>query len=460
MAKNIFTTLSKKTKDPIKHKMLTVYRRRELKQFKNDFINSNRGTTLYLVRCEDVSGGTINDFTNLIHRYIKEIRSSLEDFGKSFTIEHDNHLFIGLAPLIGSEFSNIDGILGRIHKTINSGDKFKFSYGIGRTQCNFVSNQEEIYEALFVMSQKNLEENLRRWSWTRFNKVQHYFAKSQNAAVIQPIIKFDHKKELYSMIGGEVFVGGDIYDTFYGLYRDIPLDQNYHRIELLVLEKLIQQCKGAPGLLKFNISPQALLKTFNTQQKVKRFYEMIKSVKLDPKKIRIELIEQPYIETTITLKKVCEYFWYYGISFAADDFGVKSQSHQVILDLGEMIKEFKLDPMSFKFKEDEHHTKFLDNLAFIDYCKRLADNREAMITAEAVTNYDSLRFLIAHQIYYFQTNLFVEKISLEEYTNNFDLMQNLPETSMHAILTSNDLIAKQKSIGNIFTLAKSLNLLN
>lgn len=115
----------------------------------------------------------------------------------------------------------------------------------------------------------------------------------------------------------------------------------------------------------------------------------------------MELIEKPYEEKDVTLKNVCKRFWNFGISFAADDFGVKSQSHQIVLDLGEMIKEFKLDPISFKFKADQDLTKFLDNLAFIDYCRRLSDNREAIITAEALEDIDSLNFLLTHQVYYF-----------------------------------------------------------
>lgn len=174
--------------------------------------------------------------------------------------------------------------------------------------------------------------------------------------------------------------------------------------------------------------------------------------------MRLELVEKPYEENEIKLKDVCRYFFQFGISFAADDFGVKSQSHQVILDLGEMIKEFKLDPISFKFKPEEDQTKFLDNLAFIDYCIRLADNREAIITAEAVEDYDTMRFLIAHQVFHFQSHIFCKKLPLIYYRENFHKMQNLPESAVRKILSEDDLIQRQKDHGNIFELARELKL--
>lgn len=95
-----------------------------------------------------------------------------------------------------------------------------------------------------------------------------------------------------------------------------------------------------------------------------------------------------------------------------------------------MIKEFKLDPISFRFKVEEDQTKFLDNLAFIDYCKRLADNREAGITAEAVEDFDTLRFLMEHQIFQYQTNLFAGKMTISDYRARFDEMKNLPESAV------------------------------
>lgn len=123
-----------------------------------------------------------------------------------------------------------------------------------------------------------------------------------------------------------------------------------------------------------------------------------------------------------------------------------------------MIKEFKLDPISFKFKADQDLTKFLDNLAFIDYCRRLSDNREAIITAEALEDIDSLNFLLTHQVYYFQANLFCKKISIKEYKEIFKDMQDLPEAVVNQILTSEELLLQLKEKGNIFELARKLEL--
>ena len=159
------------------------------------------------------------------------------------------------------------------------------------------------------------------------------------------------------MKGGEVFVGGNLYNSYADLMRDIPEDQDFNRFELLILEKLVMGCNSAPGLLKFNISPQTLIDTFSDKSRVDRFQELISEQNLHPNNVRLELVEKPYEEINGSLKDACAFFWNYGVSFAADDFGVKSQSHQVVLDLGEMIKEFKLDPISFKFKAAEDHTR-------------------------------------------------------------------------------------------------------
>ncbi|MBE8388331.1 diguanylate phosphodiesterase, partial [Leptospira interrogans serovar Pomona] len=176
-----------------------------------------------------------------------------------------------------------------------------------------------------------------------------YFAGEKADAVIQPIIYYNHKTHTYSMKGGEVFVGGEAYSGYADLIRDIPHDQDLNRIELLILEKLTVCCNGAPGLLKFNISPQTLIDTFDTDAKVPRFHTLLLDQNLHPALIIMELIEKPYEEVDVTLKSVCKSFWIFGISFSSDDFGVKCQSHQIVLDLGEMIKYFKLDPISFNF---------------------------------------------------------------------------------------------------------------
>jgi EAL domain-containing protein (putative c-di-GMP-specific phosphodiesterase class I) len=186
---------------------------------------------------------------------------------------------------------------------------------------------------------------------------------------------------------------------------------------------------------------------------------LIHSVGLLPANIRFELVEKPYDETKYQLKDVCRDFWNLGFSFAADDFGVKSQSHQIVLDLGLMIKEFKLDPISFKFKIEEDQTKFLDNLAFIDYCKRLADNREAVITAEAVEDIDTLKFLMEHQIFQFQANILFNKMTITEYKDSFETLTKIPEAVVYEVLSNPILLKKQKEQGNIFLLAKEEKLI-
>jgi EAL domain-containing protein (putative c-di-GMP-specific phosphodiesterase class I) len=145
-------------------------------------------------------------------------------------------------------------------------------------------------------------------------------------------------------------------------------------------------------------------------------------------------------------------FWDYGISFAADDFGVRSQSHQVVLELGIMIKEFKLDPLSFQFKQDDDQIKFLDNLAFIDYCQHLANNRDAIITAEAVQDIETLEFLIEHKIYYFQSNILCGKMNVEQYKTYFSSMQNLPFDTFKKIYYSTPKEILYSSKNNVFLL--------
>ena len=168
------------------------------------------------------------------------------------------------------------------------------------------------------------------------------------------------------------------------------------------------------------------------------------------------MIEKSYEESDdFQLKDVCQCFWDYGFSFAADDFGVKSSSHQVVLDLGIMIQEFKLDPISFKFKVKEDKVKFLDNLAFIDYCKKLADNREAVITAEAVEDIETLRFLLAHQIWQFQAFILFSKISITQYKEEFANLKDLSEDIVFEILSNPKLMKEQKKIGHIFKVAQN-----
>ncbi|WP_425460297.1 EAL domain-containing protein [Leptospira fletcheri] len=433
----------------------------DLEQFKTVFINENRGKPIFLLRFQNISTISLVEFIQLIPQKIAETDPTHQDSLRYYTYGDKKNLLIGVAPVEQSNFenqTNFDAAIGRFHDGAVRNGSLNFDFGIGRTQCNFISYVEEIFRELDSSSLKNLKDNLVRWSWTYLNRVNDYFASDRADAVIQPIIHYNHRDHTFSMKGGEVFVGGVAYAGYADLIRDIPHDQDLNRIELLILEKLIMSCNGSPGLLKFNISPQTLIDTFDTDEKVTRFHELLLKQNLNPQNIRMELIEKPYEEGEATLKSVCRRFWNFGISFAADDFGVKSQSHQVVLDLGEMIKEFKLDPISFKFKADQDLTKFLDNLAFIDYCRRLSDNREAIITAEALEDLDSLNFLITHQVYYFQANLFCRKIRIQEYKDRFKEMQKLPEAAVTKILGSSELTQRLKETGNIFSLAKEVSL--
>ncbi|MCB1317329.1 MAG: diguanylate phosphodiesterase, partial [Leptospiraceae bacterium] len=114
--------------------------------------------------------------------------------------------------------------------------------------------------------------------------------------------------------------------------------------------------------------------------------------------------------------------------------------------------------ISFKFKPDDDRTKFLDNLAFIAYCKRLADNREALITAEAVEDVDTLRFLMEHQIHQFQANIFCGKMPITRFREEYEAMRDLPEEVLFEVLTDPQLWTRQRRRANIFLLARELNL--
>ncbi|MCG9873685.1 MAG: EAL domain-containing protein [Leptospiraceae bacterium] len=429
--------------------------------FKKNFIDVNKGKPLFMIRFESLNGIRLYDFINLLRKQVNYILD-LDDieFGFHFK-EKTQTLLMGITPFLQWEldkFPNIDNAVGRFHQECFREKSAFFNFGVSRTQSNFISDADEIYLELFQASQKNLNDNLVRWSWTYYNKANTYISGNIHEAMIQPTVFYDHKKKTFSVKGGEVFVGGGAYDGYKQLINDIPQDQDINRIELLILEKLIIACDRAPGLLKFNISPQSLIDTFSSHEKVNRLSRLIASMSLEPKSIRFELVEKPYDEKEFQLKDVCKEFWNLGMSFAADDFGVKSQSHQIVLDLGVMIKEFKLDPISFKFKIEEDQIKFLDNLAFIDYCKRLADNREAVITAEAVEDIDTLKFLMEHQIYQFQANILFGKMPMADYRKYYDTYKNIPEEVIWEILTKPDFLEMQKKEGNIYNLGKTLKL--
>ena len=431
----------------------------DLESFKKTFIDNNRGRPIYLVRFENVAGKSLIDFINLLK---KEIRSIIEckelEIGFYF-IENKQSLLMGVVPRndpITESMPNVDNSFGKFHQDCIRKNICSFDFGIARTQSNYISTVNEIYSDLYKTSEKNLNDNLVRWSWTYFNRANTYISGVTHEAMIQPTVLYDHKKRTFSVKGGEVFVGGGAYRGYKDLITDIPNDQDIKRIELLILEKLIIACDRAPGLLKFNISPQSLIDTFSNFEKVSRFNLLIRSKGLQPQNVRFELIEKSYEESDdFQLKDVCQCFWDYGFSFAADDFGVKSSSHQVVLDLGIMIQEFKLDPISFKFKVKEDKVKFLDNLAFIDYCKKLADNREAVITAEAVEDIETLRFLLAHQIWQFQAFILFSKISITQYKEEFANLKDLSEDIVFEILSNPKLMKEQKKIGHIFKVAQN-----
>lgn len=390
----------------------------EAEIFKNTHIAPNRGKPVFLIRFENIRGIPLISFVDFLYDNIYLLLNTT-DIDFAFLIEEENRtVFLIISPLNGwkeEEFPNLDNAIGKFLDYSEKEKKIHFHFGIGRTASNFISDSDEIFHELLNSSKKNLQDNITRWKWTFLNRVITYLTATSKEASIQPTISYDPESKTFSIKGGEVFIGGGIYKNYKELINDIPADQDFIRFELLILEKLILASNNAPGILKFNLSPQALLEIFRDPQKVKRFHGLLTSQNLDPRNIRIELVEKPFEEKDIKLKDVCSFFWNYGISFSADDFGIKNQSHQIVLELGVMIKEFKLDPMSFQFRKEEDEIKFLDNLAFIDYCQHLANHRDAIIVAEAVEDLDTLLFLLEHKIYHFQTNLFCGKITINEY---------------------------------------------
>jgi EAL domain-containing protein (putative c-di-GMP-specific phosphodiesterase class I) len=434
----------------------------DLDSFKKKFIDGNRGRPIFMVRMEGIRGLSLIDFINFLKIEIQNFPDiKIVDYGFYF-IEAHQSLLLGLAAggdLADDAFPNLDSYFGRLHQDNMRKKTCEFNYGISRTQSNFISSTNEIFEDLSKTSEKNLNDNVVRWSWTYFNKANSYISGCSQDALIQPTVCYNSKEKTFSVKGGEIFVGGGAYKGYKELITDIPQDQNIDRIELLILEKLIIASEGAPGLLKFNISPQSLIDTFSSHEKVNRFNNLIRSKNLLPHNVRFELIEKHYEEDKYLLKDVCQCFWDYGFSFAADDFGVKSSSHQIVLDLGIMIQEFKLDPISFKFKATEDKVKFLDNLAFIDYCKKLADNREAVITAEAVGDLETLKFLLEHQISQYQAFILFNKISLIQYAEEFQSLKGIPVEVVYEILSHPILLKQQKKEGHIFKVAKKNKLL-
>lgn len=449
----------------MKNQLLTgpyYFGMKDLDVFKKNFIQENQGKPLFLIRFENIAGIELTEFLDLLRTEFYSCMD-LEDITFGFHyIEKQNILIMGISPLFEwdiERFPNIENAVGKFQQQCLQNKIASFHFGVSRTQSNFISDDDEIYNELYKSSEKNLNDNLVRWSWTYYNKANTYISGSVHEAMIQPTVIFNPKDKTYSVKGGEVFLGGGAYIGYKDLINDIPSDQDINRIELLILEKLIIACESAPGLLKFNISPQSLIDTFSQMDRVDRLKKLIQNKDLLPENIRFELVEKPYDDSHFPLKDVCHAFYSHGMSFAADDFGVKSQSHQIVLDLGIMIKEFKLDPISFKFKMEEDQIKFLDNLAFIDYCKRLADNREAVITAEAVEDFDTLRFLMEHQIYQFQANILFGKMTVSDYKRDFEVLHSIHEDVVKEVLTDKILSEKQKKVGNLFRVASEEGLI-
>lgn len=444
---------------------VVFYKEEDFDHFKKDLIDGNRGRQLLLFKITSIAGQSVDSFLAVLSGEIDALKSSLrlrEDF-TFYAYGQENQLYVGASP--GQDFflenaNAFYAILGRLHDTFRVSGQGCFEFGIGRTQANYISDREEIFQELDLHAENNLEDNIRRWNWTSLNRVNNYFAVQEMDAVIQPIVFYDTRKKSFSIRGGEVFIGGRQYEGYDALFKDIPGIQDRNRIDLLILEKLLASCSGVPGLLKFNITPQALIDTFDTDEKVGRFRSLLEKSKLKPQNIRLELVEKPYEETGQTLREVCERFYALGVSFAADDFGMRSQSHHLVLALGDLIKEFKLDPISFKFRIDQDHIRLLDNLAFIQYCKHLANNRDAMITAEALEDVEDLKVLIGHQVYYYQANMFCGKIPLKEYTANYLRWQHMPGSILHQMLHNPEIFAQVQEKRNIFAVAESLGLWN
>jgi EAL domain-containing protein (putative c-di-GMP-specific phosphodiesterase class I) len=440
-----------------------LYKNSAFVAFREDYIATHTGKPLLLVKIRNLAGISLYDFLQILHEKIGKLsdKAHWESPTTFYAIGEKKEFYIGVSPVqeFFKEDSNMfHSIFGALHDGLSDEYPIQFDFGIGRTQSNYISSQEEIFQELDAHADMNLEDNIRRWNWTSLNRVNNYFAIQDVDAVIQPIVFYHPKKKTFSVRGGEVFVGGNHYTKYGELLKDISHLKNAHRIDLLILEKLIIACKGAPGILKFNISPQTLINLFDQDKKIHRFLDLISQAGLNPARVRLELVEKPFDEDRVKLRDICQEFYEAGVTFAADDFGLRSSSHQVVLELGELIKEFKLDPISFKFRVEEDHIKFLDNLAFIQYCKQLANNRDAIITAEALEDIDTLDFLLGQQVYHFQANMFCGKLKVGEYIEKVKEMQNLPGAVVFDMLHDHELYQEALTRQNIFELAKEKGL--
>lgn len=435
----------------------------DLSSFKRSLIEGNRGKDLYLIQFGDIKGASIADLAKTIEEHLQSRLIALSAGKSLFHVcfgEYKEKLLIGIFLANGANRTSVsvEKIIQDFYKKSLEEKIYSFHYGIGRAVSDHISNSEEILEKLLVSSEKHKVDNIKLWQWHRLNRVNTYFSREIRDAQIQPAIAYDYKTKTFSVIGGELFVGGSFYHSYQELIDDIPPGEDQELYDMLVFEYLLKNCENLPGILKFNISPQTLVSIFSDSRKIARVVNLIRRCNLRPQKIRLELLEKSYEERHKSLKEICLEFYSYGITFAVDDFGVKSQSHQIILELGQMIKEFKLDPMSFKFKPEEDRTKFLDNLAFIRYCHRLASHRDAIITAEAVEDYNTLQFLLDSQVHNFQAHLFCRKLAIKDYLEAYPKMQNISESAVMNILSDRRLLDMQVEKGNIFSLAQEVGL--
>ena len=329
-------------------------------------------------------------------------------------------------------------------------------WALSSYQCSQIADSQEIFNQLKYMAEVNLRQNQTERNRVKLININAFLSKP-GSVVIQPFFIYNVDEKHYSIGGGEIFIGSKLYKSYYDLINDIPEEHNKDQIDLLILEKLISSCQGIPGVLKFNVGPQFLINVFGKKEKVERFCKLLLTYNLDSANIRLELTEGAYEETNILLENVCKEFAKHKISFAIDDFGSQSSSHHLMLSLGTMIKEIKIVPMCFEFNPDEKNVKSKDNLSFIQYCVKLASHRDATITAEAVTNYKTVEFLLENKVFHFQTNLFFGKVPLTDYKNMYQNMKPIPEETVKKLLSDPKAQRKQKVIQNIYALHELLN---
>lgn len=423
--------------------------------FLNGFISESQGMILHLVYLPMSKDRFEEKFLRALARY--NSRLNPDGLIDVHVLEYLNEIFFGIVwkgKVERSPFHTFDYLLERMSRGFKDNGE-NIQYGFSITVSNIMSSSEDIISYLRILAIKNYEDNLLRWGWKKLSRLQIFLNGTNSTVVIQPVVYYCKIKKTFSVIGGEAFIGGGDYKNFRELVQSIPNFENANRIYLLIIERTLQEAANIPGILKINIAPEILVEFFSSHATVIKFRQLVERYNIQPTKVYIELIEDFRNINIGLLKKTCSFFVKEGFCFSVDDFGVKSQSHEIILFLGDYIHEIKLDPISFKFQNQEE-TRFLDNLAFIDYCKKLANNRSAIITAEAVDSYETLRFLIKKEIFYFQCNLLCGKLSMDLFKRNFDLMQNLSEKVVFEILQDPNLQKDVDDEKNIFKLAADL----